>query len=264
MRIGSKIPKPWTLKAAFLIIDGACLLAVVLWLYSLFRLPVSWERLLGLLVICGPVGLSLSLRQGKSAMRLIFIPVGIMCAIGLYAMVWTFEFNLTVSLVTLPFVALPVLLYLPPSGRWFAAVRESRGDRNGGCASCVAFFAFLILMLMLMLITLDLPWRTRGARYASMTRDEFMTAASNEVNRVFQFMQGGTNFTVVVMGRMRLLASGPGVFVFNEDGIRVDRTIDYGDDLRFRERWGFTWADFRQTNSVSEKVSCEGKDGQHE
>ena len=149
MRIGSKIPKPWTLKAAFLIIDGACLLAVGLWLYSLFRLPVSWERLLGLLVICGPVGLSLSLRQGKSAMRLIFIPVGIMCAIGLYAMVWTFEFNLTVSLVTLPFVALPVLLYLPPSGRWFAAVRESRGDRNGGCASCVAFsrLSFLCLCL---------------------------------------------------------------------------------------------------------------------
>ena len=54
------------------------------------------------------------------------------------------------------------------------------------------------------------------------------------------------------------------MFVFNEEGIRVDRTIDYGDDLRFRERWGFTWADFRQTNSVSEKVSCEGKDGQHE
>ena len=262
MRIGSKIPKPWTLKAAFLIIDGACLLTVVLWLYSLLRLPVSWERLLGLLVICAPVGVSLALRQGKSAMRLIFIPIGIMCAIGLYAMVWMFDFNMMVFLAMFPFAALPVLLYLPPSGRWFAAVRESRGDRNGGCASCVAFFAFLILMLML--ITLDLPWRTRGARYASMTRDEFMTAASNEVNRVFQFMQGGTNFTVVVMGRMRLLASGPGVFVFNEDGIRVDRTIDYGDDLGFRERWGFSWVDLRPTNSVSEKVSCEGKDGQHE
>ena len=105
MRIGSKIPKPWSLNAAFLIIDGTCLLAVVLWLYSLFQLPFSWERLLGI---------------------------------------------------------------------------------------------------------------------------------------------------------------GPGVFAFNEEGIRVDRTIDYGDDLRFRERWGFSWADLRQTNSVSEKVSCEGKDGQHE
>jgi hypothetical protein len=250
------------LKAAFLIIDGTCLLAVVLWLYSLFRLPFSWERLLGILVICAPVGVSLALRQGKSAMRLIFIPIGIMCAIGLYAMVWTFVFNMTYFLIMLTFAALPVLLYLPLSGRWFAAVREARGGQNGGCASCVAFFAFLILMLML--IALDLPSRSRCSRYALMTRDEFMAAASNEVNRVFQFMQGGTNFTVVVMGRMRLLASGPGVFVFNEDGIRVDRTIDYGDDLRFRERWGFTWADFRQTNSVSEKVSCEGKDGQHE
>ena len=252
-----KIPKPWTLKAAFLIIDGTCLLAVVLWLYSLFQLPFSWERLLGILVICAPVGVSLALRQGKSAMRLIFIPIGIMCAFGLCAMVWTFVFNMTFFLVMLPFAALPVLLYLPPSGRWFAAVREERGDQNGGCASCVAFFAFLILMLML--IALDFPSRSRCSRYSSMTRDEFLAAVSNEVNRVFQFTQDGTNFTVVVMGPMRLLASGPGVFVFNEDGIRVDRTIDYGDDLRFRERWGFTWADFQQTNSVSEKVSCEGK-----
>ena len=255
MRIGSKIPKPWTLKAAFLIIDGACLLTVVLWLYSLLRLPVSWERLLGLLVICAPVGVSLALRQGKSAMRLIFIPIGIMCAIGLYSMVWRYEFNLTVSLVTLPFVALPVLLYLPPSGRWFAAVRESRGDRNGGCASCVAFFAFLILMLMLITLDVPVPRRSRCSCYSLMTKDEFLSAASNEVNRVFQLTQGGTNFTVVVMGRMRLLASGPGVFVFNEEGIGVDRTIDYGDDLGFRERWRFSWADLRQTNSVSEKVS---------
>ena len=186
-------------------------------------------------------------------MRLIFIPVGIMCAIGLYAMAWTFEFNLTVSLVTLPFVALPVLLYLPPSGRWFAAVREARGDQNGGCVSCVAFFAFLILMLML--ITLDVPRRSICSCYSLMTKDEFLSAASNEVNRVFQLTQGGTNFTVVVMGRMRLLASGPAVFIFDEEGIGVDRTIDYGDDLGFRERWRFSWADLQQTNSVSEKVS---------
>ena len=114
---------------------------------------------------------------------------------------------------------------------------------------------FRLFALMVLLLTF-LP--------ACRTMTEGGAAASNEVNRVFQFTQDGTNFTVVVMGRMRLLASGPGVFVFNEDGMRVDRTIDYGDDLRFRERWGFTWADFRQTNSVSEKVSCEGKDGQHE
>ena len=54
---------------------------------------------------------------------------------------------------------------------------------------------------------------------------------------------------------MRFLPSGPAVFIFDEEGIGVDRTIDYGDDLGFRERWRFSWADLQQTNSVSEKVS---------
>ena len=108
---------------------------------------------------------------------------------------------------------------------------------------------------MLMLIIWDFPLRSRCARYSSMTRDEFLAAASNDVNRVSNFTLYGTNFTAVVLGGMRFLPSGPAVFIFDEEGIGVDRTIDYGDDLGFRERWRFSWADLQQTNSVSEKVS---------
>ena len=274
MRIGSKIPKPWSLKVAFLIIDGTCLLAVVQWLRAL-ALDFSWACIPRAFLICMFGSIDLGLRRGRSVLRIIFIPVGLMCIVP-----WAVDFN-PAYLLALPFVILPILLYLPPSGKWFAAVNDKERpctdgkatcrrqspkplERVNGCLDCLAIFVFVVMSLALLAIMVETPYMRKSHRYSRMQKDEFMAAASNEVNRVFQFTQDGTNFTVVVMGCMRLLASGPGVFVFNEDGIRVDRTIDYGDDLRFRERWGFTWADFRQTNSVSEKVSCEGKDGQHE
>ena len=101
----------------------------------------------------------------------------------------------------------------------------------------------------------EVPYIRKSHRYSRMQKDEFLAAASNDVNRVSNFTLYGTNFTAVVLGGMRFLPSGPAVFIFDEEGIGVDRTIDYGDDLGFRERWRFSWADLRQTNSVSEKVS---------
>jgi hypothetical protein len=274
VRVGSKIPKPWTLKAAFLIIDGACLLFAFHWLRALV-LDFSWARIPGVFLICMLVGIDLGLRRGQSVLRIIFIPVGLMCIVP-----WAVDFS-PAYLLALPFVVLPILLYLPPSGKWFASVNdEERPCTEGkatcrrqapkslesakGCSGCLAIFVFAVMSLALLTIMVEVPYIRKSHRYSRMQKDEFLAAASNDVNRVSNFTLYGTNFTAVVLGGMRFLPSGPAVFIFDEEGIGVDRTIDYGDDLGFRERWGFAWVDLRPTNSVSEKVSCEGKDGQHE
>ena len=270
MKPTSEIPKPWTLKAAFLIIDGTCLLVAVQWLCTLV-LDFSWVCIPGLFLICMLVGIDLGLRRGRSVMRIIFIPVGLMCIVP-----WAVDFN-PAFLFALPFVILPILLYLPSSGKWFAAANDKeRPCTDGkatchrqppkslecvnGCSGCLAIFVFAVMSFTLLTIMVETPYMRKSHRYSRMQKDEFLTAASNEVNRVSNFTLDGTNFTAVVLGGMRFLPSGPAVFIFNEDGRLVDHTIDSGDDGAFHERWRRSlWADFRQTNSVGEKASCDGK-----
>ena len=129
MRVGSKIPKPWTLKAAFLIIDGACLLFAFHWLRALV-LDFSWARIPGVFLICMLVGIDLGLRRGQSVLRIIFIPVGLMCIVP-----WAVDFS-PAYLLALPFVVLPILLYLPPSGKWFASVNDEERPCTEGKATC--------------------------------------------------------------------------------------------------------------------------------
>ena len=265
VRVGSKIPKPWTLKAAFLIIDGACLLFAFHWLRALV-LDFSWARIPGVFLICMLVDIDLGLRRGQSVLRIIFIPVGLMCIVP-----WAVDFS-PEYLLALPFVVLPILLYLPPSGKWFASVNdEERPCTEGkatcrrqapkslesakGCSGCLAIFVFAVMSLALLTIMVEVPYMRKFCRYSKMTKDEFLLAASNEVVRVAGITKNGTNFTVVVAGRMRNLASGPAVFVFDEEGRQVDHTRDYNDSSRFRPTWRLPGAIFSPTNSVGEKVS---------
>ena len=131
-----------------------------------------------------------------------------------------------------------------------------------GCLGCLAIFVFVVLSLVLLVLFARMaeePYIRKFCRYSKMPKDEFLLAASNEVVRVAGITKNGTNFTVVVAGRMRNLASGPAVFVFDEEGRQVDHTRDYNDSSRFRPTWRLTDAIFYPTNFVGGKVSCEGK-----
>lgn len=128
-----------------------------------------------------------------------------------------------------------------------------------GCLGCLAIFVFVVMSLVLFARMAEEPYIRKFCRYSKMPKDEFLLAASNEVVRVAGITKNGTNFTVVVAGRMRNLASGPAVFVFDEEGRQVDHTRDYNDSSRFRPTWRLPGAIFSPTNSVDGNVFCEGK-----
>lgn len=128
-----------------------------------------------------------------------------------------------------------------------------------GCLGCLAIFVFVVMSLVLFARMAEEPYIRKFCRYSKMPKDEFLLAASNEVVRVAGITKNGTNFTVVVAGRMRNLASGPAVFVFDEEGRQVDHTRDYNDSSRFRPTWRLPDAIFYPTNFVGGKISCEGK-----
>ena len=264
----ARIPKPWTLKAAFLIIDGTCLLLALICICTAIW-NSSPSPLAGLAF---PVAFlfcpALVMRGGNSLMRIFFFAIAFLVLLPCF-IASQFDWKM---ILTLPFVALPVLLYMPPSGRWFAAVRQEQGKRPHPLLRELCFGCFTMLLLAFGLLAIfvlipDIPYMRKRWRYPAMQKDELVAAAGKkEVKRVFGFSQGGTNFTVVVIGHMRWLASGPGVFVFDEKGRRVDHTIDYGDNPSFRERWKFSWHDLYQPKAASgtDSLNRKGKDGKHE
>ena len=67
------------------------------------------------------------------------------------------------------------------------------------------------------------------------------------------FVQNGTNYTTIVLTPIGALASGPAVFVADATGRIIARCRDYGDNMRFRERWTFSWKDFRNEDAKKEE-----------
>ena len=93
------------------------------------------------------------------------------------------------------------------------------------------------------------PGCSRFERCKSHTNlHEMLATEKDEIHNVFTFEQGGSNYTVVVLGPCRMFASGPGVLVYGPDGRLVDRTRDIG-DCHIEERWNFTMRDVFQKHS---------------
>ena len=68
-------------------------------------------------------------------------------------------------------------------------------------------------------------------------KDALLAAEPDEVKKVVDFRQDGTNYTAVVLSWIGFLPSGPAVFIYNEEGIRVDHCSDSGDNDSFLRRW---------------------------
>ena len=85
---------------------------------------------------------------------------------------------------------------------------------------------------------LDYPLRKRYSRYLTYaTMDSLIGCESNNVSRILHFVTNGQERTFVIMNYCCVSPSGPAIFVFDESGVRIDSTRDFGNDRRFERTW---------------------------
>ena len=157
--------------------------------------------------------------------------------------------------------SLPALLVcLPSSRRWFAAVGAIRSTKksSSGCLGCtVKILTWVVTVpvaFFVLIASLKIPGINKAARLAKYgSKDTLISNEAEQVTKTFDFVQNGTNYTAIVLTPIGALASGPAVFVADATGRIIDRCRDYGDNIRFRDRWSFSWKDFRKKDSSTEK-----------
>lgn len=147
----------------------------------------------------------------------------------------------------LPLVGSAVLIRLPQSKKWAAESAEAENNERNSVSQRffrliyrVALAMPLVMFSLFAFIILpDIPGSRKYDRLKDYPNKEALLAAEpEEVSKIVDFRQDGTNYTAVVLSCMRFLASGPAVFIYNEDGIRIDQCYDSGDCDRFCKRWG--------------------------
>ena len=156
--------------------------------------------------------------------------------------------------------SLPALLVcLPSSGRWFAAVGAMRSTKksSSGCPGCaVKILTWVVTVpvaFLVLIASLEIPGINKSARLGKYeSKDALISNEAEQVTKTFDFVQNGTNYTAIVLTPIGALASGPAVFVADATGRIIARCRDYGDNMRFRERWSFSWKDFRKEDAKTE------------
>ena len=157
-------------------------------------------------------------------------------------------------------LALPVLLLcLPSAKQWFTAVGAMRATKkpSPGCLGVAtrvlawgvsAPVAFVVLIALL-----EIPGLNKGARLGKYeSKDALILNEAEEVTKTFDFVQDGSNYTAIVLKPIGALPSGPAVFVADATGRIIARCRDYGDNMGFRDRWEFSWKDFRKKDAKTE------------
>ena len=158
--------------------------------------------------------------------------------------------------------SLPALLVcLPSSGRWFAAVGAMRSTKksSSGClgvaARILAWAVSVPVAFVVLIALLKIPGLNKGARLGKYeSKDALILNEAEEVTKTFDFVQAGSNYTAIVLKPIGALSSGPAVFVADATGRIIARCRDYGDNMRFRERWSFSWKDFRKEDAKTEDL----------
>jgi len=237
---GAVPPKPWTVKAATLLIDVLCAVVVCRilesgrsrnwqdWIWSAWILAVDAE-----------------LHRGRTWIR------------GLVTLMACASFALLVNpslwawCAIVPLVGAAVLLRLPQSNKWYACAAAAEDMERLVWWRKVArvtyrtliALPFVIASLCAFLITPEIPGMRKFARLCDYpTKDALIAAEPQEVTRTIAFTQNGTNYTAVVLSCIGFLPSGPAVIIYDADGRLMDRCADSGDNMSFNERWHFNFA----------------------
>ena len=219
-------PKPWTVTAAIFLIVAIGIVFAVL---SSLEIAV-WLVLL-----------AFELYRRQTWVRG-FILLSTLPVAGLIAICGTVRF----TLVAIPFLVSTILLYLPPSRKWFnkATAKEYSKHvpmcRNALRLSYRAVIVAPIAVLLIGMIALipSIPSIIKFARLSGYeTKNALIAAEPCEVKKTVEFIQDGTNFTAIFLSPIGFLPSGPPIIIYDADGRRVDYCLDSGDNLQFLKRW---------------------------
>ncbi len=250
------LPKmPWTVRVPVVALYALAVFCVG---YAVF-LTSSVTAIAEVFLLCFALiflSLGLGLQRGRTWVAGLLAAGGVLgigCAVGCsICKVW--RAGLVFLLISLP----AMLPCLPSARQWLKATSAANPAKTGCVASVakivlwVAFVpaAFIVFALLMSVVPGTFAF-LHLARYES--KEALVAAESNLVFRTFDFAQDGTNYTAIVLKPIGTFASGPAVFVADATGRIIDRCRDYGDNMRFRERWEFSWKNFRKEDVKREE-----------
>ena len=105
-----------------------------------------------------------------------------------------------------------------------------------------AALLLLAVIFVVLVLALEFPGMRKYNRLCDYpNKDALLAAEPDEVKKVVDFSQNGTNYTAVILSLIGFLPSGPAVFIYNEEGVRVDHCSDSGDNDSFLRRWHCAW-----------------------
>lgn len=111
-----------------------------------------------------------------------------------------------------------------------------------GAAKAIVALFLLAAIFVGLVVAMEFPGMRKYERLCDYpNKDALLAAEPDEVKKVIDFSQDGTNYTAVVLSWIGFLPSGPAVFIYNEEGIRVDHCSDSGDNDSFLQRWHCVW-----------------------
>ena len=233
------LPKmPWTIRMAIGLLDALCVIVVAFALTDcVSRVPLYRLEFIGAVWL---IGLDVELRRGWCAIRQLVTLAAIASTLLLMNPCWR----------ALPCIALivgvAIMLYIPPSGGWLLDVARIEKSKSVGVwrkirrtiYRVVLATPFVAVSLVGFIALPEIPGAWKYERLCAYPNKEALqTAEPEEVSKVIEFSQNGTNYTAVVLSWIGFLPSGPAVFIYDESGIRVDQCSDSGDNDSFLRRW---------------------------
>ena len=245
------LPKmPWTVKVP------------MLELYALVVLCIATTPIIGGALFLSLVFLffGLGLQHGREWVAELFVVLVVICGVLGSVLSFIISQNWIFGCTALA-VALPELLIcLPSSRQWFVAAGGMRAMKkaSSGCLGvAVRVLAWVVsvpIAFVGLIVLLEVPYFNTISRLGKYeSKDALILNEAEQVTKTFGFVQDGTNYTAVVLKPIGAFPSGPAVFVAGATGRIVDRCRDYGDNMRFRERWDFSWKDFRKEEAKTEE-----------
>lgn len=238
-------PKPWTVRLAVALLDLYCVLVVALHVYNGITQrfgPANAETALMAFLWFGCLDMEvrwghrwgrwLAVLTAVASLDLLTAFPGWRCLIGI-----------------LPMVSAAVLLFLPPSGRWFAEAARIAAARPVSAwwkvwrvtyKALVAVPAVLTAAIGILFLP-ETPGIWKFHRLCSYPGKAALLAAEpDEVTRIVDFPQDGRSYTAVVLTPMGYSPVGPAVIVYNGQGEMVGHCRDSGENFA-NLKWPGIW-----------------------
>lgn len=258
-------PKPWTVRVAVVLLDLYCVLVVALQVYNgLNRSFGPANAMTALMAFLWFGGLDMEVRWGHRWGRWLVV----LSAIATLDLLTSFPgWRCFVGIV--PMASAAVLLFLPPSGRWFAEAARITSARpvpvwwKGWRVTYKALLAVpaVLFAVIGILFLPETPGIWKFHRFCSYPgKAALLAAEADEVTRIVDFPQDGRSYTAVVLTPMRYSPMGPAVIVYNGQGEMVGHCRDSGENFAYL-KWPGIWdaLEGREQESTAEEEPPESE-----